>query len=67
MNEQKDEMNEKNMEATLQIFASICSLLGQAYLEFGYHTAARQAFKRAVRVCPESADGHYLLGSLHIK
>ena len=61
------EMNKKNTEAPLQVFASICGLVGQAYLEFGYHTAARQAFKRAVRVRPEYADGHYLLGSLHIK
>jgi len=42
-------------------------LIGQAYLEFGYSTAARQAFKRAVRVWPEYAEGNYLLGCLHIK
>ena len=61
------EMNKKNTEAPLQVFASICGLVGQAYLEFGCHAAARQAFKRSVRVWPEFADGHYLLGVLHIK
>jgi len=61
------EMNQNNTEAPLQVFAGICGLIGQAYLEFGYHAAARQAFKRAIRVWPEYAEGHYLLGSLHIK
>ena len=61
------EMNKKDLEAPKKIFANICALIGQAYLEFGYHTVARQAFKRAVRVWPEFAEGHYLLGYLHIK
>lgn len=61
------EMNEKNKEAPLKVFANICALIGQAYLEFGYHTVARHAFKKAVRVWPEFAEGYYLLGSLHIK
>ena len=61
------EMNKKSAEAPSKVFASICALIGQAYLEFGYHTVARQAFKRAVRVWPEYAEGNYLLGCLHIK
>jgi len=61
------EMNKKSAESPSKVFASICALIGQAYLEFGYHTAARQAFKRAVRVWPEYAEGNYLLGCLHIK
>lgn len=61
------EMNEENLEAPLKVYASISGLIGQAYLEFGCHAAARQAFKRSVRVWPEFADGHYLLGVLHIK
>ena len=61
------EMHKKRTEAPIQVFANICGLIGQAYIEFGYHVAARHAFKRAIRVWPEFADGHYLLGSLHIK
>ena len=61
------EMNKKSAEAPSKVFASICALIGQAYLEFGYHAVARQAFKRAVRVWPEYAEGNYLLGCLHIK
>jgi len=61
------EVNKQDSEAPKKIFANICALIGQAYLEFGYHTVARQAFKRAVRVWPEFAEGHYLLGYLHIK
>jgi len=61
------EMSKKSAEAPSKVFAGICALIGQAYLEFGYHTAARQGFKRAVRVWPEYAEGNYLLGCLHIK
>ena len=61
------EMNKKSAEAPSKVFANICALIGQAYLEFGYHAVARQAFKRAVRVWPEYAEGNYLLGCLHIK
>ena len=61
------EMNKKSAEAPSKVFANICALIGQAYLEFGYHTVARQAFKRAVGVWPEYAEGNYLLGCLHIK
>ena len=50
-----------------QTFAQICVLLGTAFLEYGYHTSARQAFKKAVRVCPDFAEGYYQLGLIHIK
>ena len=50
-----------------QTFAQICVLLGTAFLEYGYHTSARQAFKKAVRVCPDFAEGYYQLGMIHIK
>ncbi len=50
-----------------QIFAQVCGLLGNAFMEYGYHTSARQALKRATRVWPEFAEGYYLLGSLHLK
>ena len=61
------EMINKSAEAPSKVLANICALIGQAYLEFGYHTVARQAFKRAVGVWPEYAEGNYLLGCLHIK
>jgi tetratricopeptide (TPR) repeat protein len=48
-------------------FAQICGLLGNAFMEYGYHTSARQALKRATRVWPEFAEGQYLLGVLHLK
>jgi tetratricopeptide (TPR) repeat protein len=59
--------SEMDTVAVTQTFARICGLLGNAFMEFGYHTSARQALKRAVRVWPEFAEGHYLLGTLHIK
>ncbi|MFQ5483440.1 MAG: tetratricopeptide repeat protein, partial [Nitrospinaceae bacterium] len=42
-------------------------LLGNAFVEYGLHAAARNAFKNAVRVDPGFARAHYQLGTLHIK
>ncbi len=49
------------------VFNNACNLLGYAYMEFKLHPAARQAFKRALRINPDSAEAHYQLGALHIK
>lgn len=61
------EMSEKITVPPVQVFANICSLIGRAFLEFEYYTAARQAFKRAVRIWPEFAEGYYQIGALHNK
>ena len=47
--------------------AQVCCLLGNAYVEFGLHTAARHAFKRAARIKPDFALAYYQLGCLHLK
>ena len=47
--------------------AHVCCLLGNAYVEFGLHTAARQAFKRAALIKPDFAMAYYQLGHLHLK
>ncbi len=60
-------MGEKESVAPNQTFAQICGLLGTAFMEYGQHTSARQAFKRSVRTWPEFAEGFYHLGALHIK
>ncbi len=44
-----------------------CLLLGLAYLEYGLHISARHAFKKAVRIFPDFAEGQYQLGAIHIK
>jgi len=59
--------SEKDAVAPNQTFAQICGFLGTAFMEYGYHTSARQALKRSVRVWPEFAEGHYQLGTLHLK
>ena len=61
------QVSEKDEVAPAKTFAHVCGLLGVAFLEYGYHTSARQAFKKAVRVCPEFAEGYYQLGALHLK
>ncbi len=61
------QVSEKDAVAATETFAHICGLLGAAFLEHGHHTSARQAFKKAVRVYPEFAEGHYQLGALHLK
>ena len=57
----------KDAFAPTQTFAQICGLLGTAFMEYGYHTSARQALKRSVQVWPEFAEGYYQLGTLHLK
>ncbi len=42
-------------------------MIGDAYIEFGLHPSARRAFKEAVRVKPDYADGYFKLGSIHVK
>lgn len=61
------EGSEKDSTASTQTFAQICGLLGTAFLEYGYHASARQAYKKAVRLWPEFAEGYYQLGALHLK
>lgn len=61
------QVSEKDTLVPTETFAQICGLIGVAFLEYGYHTSARQAFKKAVRVCPDFAEGYYQLGKLHIK
>ena len=50
-----------------RILAHAYCLLGTANIEFGLHTAARGAFKEAVRVQPDFAEAYYQLGALHTK
>lgn len=50
-----------------RILAHAYYLLGTSYVEFGLHTAARSAFKEAVRVKPDFAEAYYQLGALHTK
>jgi tetratricopeptide (TPR) repeat protein len=50
-----------------RLFADVCYLTGLAYIEYGLHASARQAFKKAVGVDPRFADAYYELGLLHIK
>ncbi|MBC8287795.1 MAG: tetratricopeptide repeat protein [Nitrospinae bacterium] len=61
------QVSENESLVATETFAQICGLLGVAFLEYGYHASARQAFKKAVRVCPDFAEGHYQLGMLHLK
>ncbi len=61
------QMVEKEGVAPNHTFAQICALLGSAFMENGQHASARQAFKKSVRMWPEYAEGHYQLGTLHIK
>jgi len=61
------QVSEKDSLVPTETYAQVCGLLGAAFLEYGYHTSARQAFKKAVRVCPDFAEGHYQLGMLHLK
>ncbi len=61
------QVSQGNALEPAETFAQICVLLGTAFLEYGYHTSARQAFKKAVRVCPDFAEGYYQLGMIHIK
>jgi tetratricopeptide (TPR) repeat protein len=42
-------------------------MIGDAYIEFGLHPSARRAFKEAVRVKPDYADGYFKLGAIHVK
>ncbi|MBT5868983.1 MAG: tetratricopeptide repeat protein [Nitrospinaceae bacterium] len=58
---------ENDEVARNQTFAEVCGLLGTAFLEYGQHTSARQAFKRSIRMKEDFADGFYQLGALHIK
>ncbi len=68
-NRDRDQRQVSGKDAVVpaQTFASVCGLLGTAFVEYGYHTSARQAFKRSVQVWPEFAEGYYLLGMLHLK
>jgi tetratricopeptide (TPR) repeat protein len=47
--------------------AQAYSMLGDAYIEFGLHPSARKAFKEAVRIQPDYADGFFKLGIMHVK
>jgi tetratricopeptide (TPR) repeat protein len=66
-NRDRYQVSETDKSESTQTFAQICGLLGDAFMEYGYHTSARQALKRAVRVCPDFAHGYYSLGTLHLK
>jgi tetratricopeptide (TPR) repeat protein len=61
------QVSEEDGLVPTETFAQICGLLGSAFLEYGHHTSARHAFKKAVRVCPGFAEGYYQLGMLHLK
>ena len=61
------QVSESSSLEPTETFAQICELLGTAFLEYGLHASARQAFKKAVRVCPDFPEGHYQLGMLHLK
>ncbi len=50
-----------------RLFADVCYLSGLAYVEYGFHASARQAFKKAVGIDPKFANAYYELGHLHIK
>jgi len=50
-----------------RLFADVCYLTGLAYIEYGLHSSARQAFKKAIGIDPKFADSYYELGILHIK
>ncbi|MGV7220571.1 MAG: tetratricopeptide repeat protein [Nitrospinales bacterium] len=58
---------DKERRENIRSQAYVCYLLGNAYIEYGLHSAARQAFKRAIKIKPDFALGHFQLGHLHIK
>ncbi len=62
-----DDANGTGSKVKTHVFNNACNLLGYAYMEFKMHPAARQAFKKAVRINPDSAEANYQLGALHIK
>jgi tetratricopeptide (TPR) repeat protein len=47
--------------------ANCCCQLGNAYIEFGHHIAARHALKKSVRLWDSFAEAYFLLGELHVK
>lgn len=61
------QLSENDPVPPTETFAQVCKLLGIAFLENGDNAAARQAFKKSVRVCPGFAGGYYQLGALHLK
>jgi len=59
--------DDKVYKEEVRCHAHVCYMLGNAYVEYGLHLSARQAFKRAVRIKEDFAGAYYQLGSLHIK
>ncbi len=50
-----------------RILAQAFYMIGNAFVEFRLHTAARHAFKKAERTRQDFAEAFYQLGELHIK
>ena len=51
----------------IRVLAQVFYMLGNAHLEFGFHIAARNEYKKAVRLDPNFARGYFQLGFIHIK